>query len=328
MKTTPVITITRRNFLKTSAFATGSYLVLTRGTALANPGSSGISDGSFKRVTYRQFRLICVRHPSERIGQIAWLEAASAESLANPTACVVKVESEGPFRGQSFLSRRIRAGWTSNLTNFVSKSVAHQLKINGAIYDGRWIKDGNPIPEYEMTKENNSPEDLPYTKPEFAFNVDGTEVSAAVTKAGYFIGNLAVTGGKNIVNSSVYETSDGQTSATESGAEATLEVPDISAGVAVSPKSISLKNEIKNESAARIATNGSNVVQKQYSLHEGENGERQFRFDGGISSTMSARIDLDWKIIVQTKSKTVKTLDGREIETIEVTDWSPPLPPE
>jgi hypothetical protein len=39
MNTNPITPITRRNFLKTSAFATGSYLVLTRGTALASTAS-------------------------------------------------------------------------------------------------------------------------------------------------------------------------------------------------------------------------------------------------------------------------------------------------
>ena len=67
MNTNPITPITRRTFLKTSAFATGSYLVLTRGTALANI-ASGSGAGTKSTAT-------CTRKWVTRIGVVftQWL---------------------------------------------------------------------------------------------------------------------------------------------------------------------------------------------------------------------------------------------------------------
>jgi hypothetical protein len=47
--------ITRRNFLKTSAFTAGSYLILSRGIALANPGSGSGSGTNTKTTCSRKW---------------------------------------------------------------------------------------------------------------------------------------------------------------------------------------------------------------------------------------------------------------------------------
>jgi len=301
-------------------------MVLSRGTALANTTSGNTSDGSFKYLTYRRYRLICVQHPAELVGQVAWLEASSLENLENPIPCVIKVEAEGPSRGQTFTRRRILARWTSNQTNLVMKSVIHRLVLLGQTYDGGWIRDGAPIPEQVAEKENIDSPELPISMPEFAFVVDRSEITASVTKAGFFLGGLVVSGGRNVSNNTIYQTSDGETSDSESGAIASLGVPDVSGGGSISPKSISLNQEIKNKSGFTISTSGKNVVHKQYSAKEDENGQKRFEFNGSLSSTLAASINMDWKIVLQTQTKKIKTLDGREIETTSISDWTPFLP--
>lgn len=75
MNTNPITPVTRRNFLKTSAFATGSYLVLTRGTALANPASgsgSGATTATCARKWVTRIEVVfnqAYSHPAPVVGQ-------------------------------------------------------------------------------------------------------------------------------------------------------------------------------------------------------------------------------------------------------------------
>ena len=313
----------RRNFLKTSAIAAGFYLILSQGKALANP-ASGYNEGISKRIQ-KQFRLFCVDHPEFTVGQIAWKEAADLESINSAEgAHVIKVDADGPERGGSGNRFEISAQWTAgSLTPLVNKSVVHRLLLGNTLYAGNWINEGDPDPKCEKKYHTNSDLDLPITSPEFSFKIFDTHVTATVTKSGFFIGELAVSGGENKKKTKKYTNSDSRTSQTEQGAEGGFDMPDLSLGGGLSPKSITAEIDIENESGVKINTKGKNTVTKSYEAVQSEEEGIFYRFDGNISSSMDAIISIQWTIVVQKRNRKLVYINGNysHVESGSETKW-------
>jgi hypothetical protein len=267
-----------------------------------------------------------VDHPESTVGQIAWKEAADLESINSAEgAHVIKVDADGPERGRSGYRFEISAQWTAGgLTPQVHKSVVHKLILGNNLYAGSWINEGEPEPIYECGKETrNSESDLPITRPEFSFKVFASHVFASVVKSGFFIGELAVSGGESKKKTKKYTNSNNQTFETEQDAEGSFDMPDISLGGGLSPKSITAEIDIENESGVKIQTKGKNTVTKSYEAVQSEEDGVFYKFDGNISSQMNATISIQWTLVVQQRSRKLVYNDGKysHVESGSVTQW-------
>jgi hypothetical protein len=287
------------------------------------------STGAIRKKTETQYRLICVRSPQTRTGQIAWLEASRLEDISNAKAHVIKVEAiSSPHRGQTdFGVMRITASWTSTLTKHVQKCVEKHLKYKLRNYNGEWIKEGEPAPVLKVEIHLDSEFDLPITMPSLSFNLAADQIDASVIRSGFFIDGFSVTGGNNIVNSTEYVSSQGVVSVSESGAELSLGVPNVAAGAEAGLKSVTTNTKIENKSGFNIKTGGITRRTREYVATVSENGNTNFSFSGECSSSLNATIAMDWKIIVQTRNRIVVYNDGSEpyVEQNSETQWEPEM---
>lgn len=329
-----------------STSATAATVPQTVGTITST--TSPATSQERKGETRTRYRLICIAAPESRVGLIGWLQAASASDIATAVPHNVKVQAtRSPGRGDvSFGKLGITVIWEHNLPSAsitkylqVSKTVERKLyyrRVNAqgraydSFYDGRWLRPTDERPACDYEDCLNSAGDVPHTLdgPSLAFDVGpGLTVDASIARAGYFIGSLNVTGGTNEVNDVTYVTSDSQTSKTQKGAELSLGAPDTNGEVSISPKSISVKSEIKNKSGFNISSSGKSTATKEYGVQESSSGTKTFGFSGTCSSSLTAEVAMDWKVIIQAQEKRV-VVDGNGslVKEDPPGPWLPALP--
>jgi len=288
-----------------------------------------------------RFRLICHQAPKTVVGQISWNESLTAQTIANATPNIVKVEAiTSPDRGDIHVNKMtISARWTSTLGPNVAPPVPLVTKSSDTclfmpkpgtpLYNGSWLVIDEDPPYKEAKEYLDSPGDLPLTGigPSLGFTVKGQQVDASVVKSGYFIGGLNVTGGENVHTIRKTTTSEGQVQQYASEAAFNLASPELTLGGGVSPKSITAEIDIKNKSTANISTSGNNKVTKEYTSGNNDDTNTTFTFSGQCTSSMNSTIAMDWKIGVQSQTREVVYIDGKMSHVVagSETEWLPPL---
>ena len=286
--------------------------------------------------TLVRYQLVCYESPDSGATVISWAQANSSNAT-NPTSFSVRAITTGPSRGDTSFS--VLAGDT-NFTfsadgqNWpgmaVTKRVSKQLELQGAPYTGQWLSGSNgPTIKTIKTNEGAQPADSG-----IVYGIGG-EIghNLTVNKSGVFLASLAVTGGTNISNSTNYLTSDGKTYGSKQAAEGSLALPDVNTGIAISPKSVSAKSEIKNKTGVTISSEGTLESTSKYDRNEGQNNAVTYTYNGTMSSSVAGFGKVQFLVMMQSQTRRVvyETFsDGTERITDDgfgsMTPWSPALP--